>query len=318
MLGIVLVSFVFIRIIPGDPVSAISGERGMTAERQAELYRSFGLDQPLYKQFLNYIGDILSGDFGVSIVTRQPVIDEFFTLFPATLELSLCAIILASFLGVTLGVISALKKGQFIDKLLMSLSLIGYSMPIFWWGLLMIVFFSGYLGWLPVSGRISVQYFVESQTGFLLIDSLLSEDKGAFLSVLKHMVLPTIVLSTIPLVVIARQTRSAMIEVLTEDYIRTAYAKGLSRFRVVAIHAARNALIIVLTVIGLQVGVLLAGAILTETIFSWPGIGKWMVVSIHRRDYPVVQGGLLFIAVIVMLVNLIVDLSYAFINPKLR
>jgi dipeptide transport system permease protein len=191
-------------------------------------------------------------------------------------------------------------------------------MPIFWWALLLIILFSGVLAWTPVSGRISLLYFFPSVTGFMLIDSLLSGQKGAFASALSHLVLPTIVLSTIPLAVIARQTRSAMLEVLGEDYIRTARAKGLGPRRVVGVHALRNALIPVITTIGLQIGVLLAGAILTETIFSWPGIGKWMVDSIFRRDYPAVQGGLILIALVVMMVNLTVDVLYGLVNPKIR
>jgi dipeptide transport system permease protein len=200
----------------------------------------------------------------------------------------------------------------------MATSLTGYSMPIFWWGLLLILLFSVQLGWTPVSGRIDVLYYVEPKTGFLLVDSLLSGDKGAFRSALSHLVLPAIVLGTNPLAVVARMTRSAMLEVLGEDYIRTARAKGLPRLRVVGIHALRNALIPVVTVIGLQVGVLFTGAILTETIFSWPGVGKWLIEAINRRDYPVLQGGMLLLGVVVMLVNLGVDVAYGVINPRIR
>jgi dipeptide transport system permease protein len=191
-------------------------------------------------------------------------------------------------------------------------------MPIFWWGLLLIILFAGILQWTPVSGRISLMYFFPPVTGFMLIDSLLSGQSGAFKSAVSHLILPSIVLSTIPLAVIARQTRSAMLEVLGEDYVRTARAKGLSTFRVIGIHSLRNAMIPVVTTIGLQVGVLMAGAILTETIFSWPGIGKWMVDSVFRRDYAVIQGGLLLIAAIIMVVNLVVDLLYGLINPRIR
>jgi dipeptide transport system permease protein len=200
----------------------------------------------------------------------------------------------------------------------MGISLVGYSMPIFWWALLLIIFFSGMMQWTPVSGRISLLYFFPPVTGFMLIDSLLSGQKGAFASAASHLILPTIVLATIPLAVIARQTRSAMLEVLGEDYVRTARAKGLPVRRVIGLHALRNAMIPVITTIGLQVGVLMAGAILTETIFSWPGIGKWMLDSISRRDYPVVQSGLLIIAFIIMIVNLVVDLVYGLINPRIR
>jgi dipeptide transport system permease protein len=191
-------------------------------------------------------------------------------------------------------------------------------MPIFWWGLLLIILFSGILQWTPVSGRISLMYFVEAKTGFMLIDSLLSDEKGAFRSALSHLILPAIVLGTVPLAVIARQTRSAMLEVLGEDYVRTARAKGLPPMRIVGLHALRNALIPVVTVIGLLIGTLFGGAILTETIFAWPGVGKWLVDSIARRDYPSVQGGVVLIASIVMLVNLGVDLLYGVINPRIR
>ncbi len=317
-IGVTLISFAFIRVLPGDPIIVMAGERGMSAERYQELVQRFGFDQPLWRQFWDYLTGILQGDLGNSFVTNRPVWDEFFTLFPATLELSFCAMIFATALGIPAGVIAAVYRGKFFDRALMSTALVGYSMPIFWWALLLIIVFSGWLGWTPVSGRIDLLYFFEDVTGFMLIDSLLSGQDGAFTSALHHLVLPSIVLGTIPLAVIARQTRSAMLEVLSEDYIRTARAKGLSAARVNGLHALRNAMIPVITVIGLSVGTLMAGAILTETIFSWPGIGKWMVDSIFRRDYPVVQGGLLLIALMVMLVNLTVDVLYGLINPMIR
>jgi dipeptide transport system permease protein len=317
-LGVTLVAFVFIRLLPGDPVLLLAGERGMSEERHDMLMAEFGFDRPILIQYGNYLVDLFSGDFGTSIITRQPVFDEFFVLFPATMELSFCAIVLAVFLGLPAGMIAATKRGSFFDHTVMTGALTGYSMPIFWWGLLLIIFFSGILGWTPVSGRISLLYYFEPVTGFMLVDSLLSGQKGAFISAMSHLILPAIVLATIPLAVIARQTRSAMLEVLSEDYVRTAKAKGLGPGRVIGLHALRNAMIPVITVIGLQVGVLFAGAILTETIFSWPGIGKWMVDSIFRRDYPSVQGGLLLIAAIVMIVNLVVDLLYGLINPQIR
>ena len=316
--GVTLISFAFIRVLPGDPIIVMAGERGVTPERYQELVQQFGFDQPLIVQYWDYLRGVLQGDLGESFVTKKPVWDEFFTLFPATLELSICAIIFAVLLGLPAGVIAAVNRGKFFDRTLMSSALVGYSMPIFWWALLLIIVFSGWLGWTPVSGRISLMYFFDNGTGFMLIDALRSGQSGAFASAVSHLILPTIVLGTIPLAVIARQTRSAMLEVLSEDYIRTARAKGLAPARVNFVHALRNALIPVVTVIGLMVGTLLAGAILTETIFSWPGIGKWMVDSIFRRDYPVVQGGLLLIAVMVMIVNLTVDLLYGFINPKIR
>lgn len=316
--GVTLVAFGFIRLIPGDPIELLAGERGVTPERHAELMKQFGYDRPLWEQYLSYLNNLLHGDLGRSLVTKQPVLSDFFTLFPATVELSIAAMIFALSIGLPAGIIAAVRRGSVFDHTVMGAALTGYSMPIFWWGLLLIIFFSGTLQWTPVSGRISLLYFFEPVTGFMLIDSLLSGQQGAFKSAVSHLILPTIVLGTIPLAVIARQTRSAMLEVLSEDYVRTARAKGLLPTRVIGLHALRNALIPVVTVIGLQTGVLLAGAILTETIFSWPGIGKWLLDSIGRRDYPSVQGGLLLIALTVMIVNLIVDLLYGLINPRIR
>ncbi len=317
-LGVSLIAFSFIRMLPGDPVMLMSGERVMSEERHAAIMHDLGLDRPMPIQYLDYLTDVLKGDLGTSIVTKRPVLGEFLSLFPATLELSICAILLAVVFGVPAGVIAAVKRGTWFDQSIMGVALVGYSMPIFWWGLLLIIFFSGYLQWTPVSGRISLMYFFPPVTGFMLIDSLLSGQAGAFKSAVTYLILPTIVLGTIPLAVIARQTRSAMLEVLGEDYVRTARSKGLSPYRVIGVHALRNALIPVITTIGLQVGVLLAGAILTETIFSWPGIGKWMVDAVFKRDYAVVQGGLLLIAGVIMLVNLAVDVTYGFINPRIR
>ena len=317
-IGVSIVAFAFIRLLLGDPVALMAGERVMDPERHAQIMAQLGYDRPLIVQYLDYLFGLFTGDFGTSIVTKRGVAGEFFTLFPATLELSFCAIVIAVAIGVPAGVFAAVKRGSWFDQITMGAALVGYSMPIFWWGLLLIILFSGVLGWTPVSGRISLLYYFPQVTGFMLIDSLLSGQEGAFTSALSHLILPSVVLATIPLAVIARQTRSAMLEVLGEDYVRTARAKGLSRFRVVGIHALRNAMIPVITTIGLQVGVLMAGAILTETIFSWPGIGKWMVDSVFRRDYPVVQGGLLLIALVIMIVNLVVDVLYGVINPRVR
>jgi dipeptide transport system permease protein len=317
-IGVSIVAFAFIRLLPGDPILLLAGERGMTPERYAELQHTFGYDRPIVIQYLDYLGGLLTGDFGESITTKRAVLDEFLTRFPATLELSICAIVFAVVIGVPAGMFAAVRRGSVVDQGVMGTALVGYSMPIFWWGLLLIILFSGILKWTPVSGRISLIYFFPSVTGFMLIDSLVSGQAGAFKSAASHLILPTIVLGTIPLAVIARQTRSAMLEVLGEDYVRTARAKGLPPWRVVGLHALRNALIPVVTTIGLQVGVLMAGAILTETIFSWPGIGKWMVDSVFKRDYTVVQGGLVLIATLIMLVNLGVDLLYGLINPRIR
>ncbi|HQZ12570.1 MAG TPA: ABC transporter permease subunit [Devosia sp.] len=316
--GITIVAFAFVRVLPGDPVLLLAGERGVPPERYAMLMEQFGFNRPIWEQYWDYLLGVFQGDFGTSISTKRPVLQDFFTLFPATVELSLCATIFAVAIGVPAGILAAVRRGSVFDQLTMGTALVGYSMPIFWLGLLLIILFSGVLGWTPVSGRISLMYYFPSVTGFMTIDALLSGQKGAFTSALHHLILPTITLGTIPLAVIARQTRSAMLEVLSDDYVRTARSKGLSPGRVIGLHALRNALIPVVTTIGLQVGVMMAGAILTETIFSWPGIGKWMIDAISRRDYPVVQAGLLLIALIIMTVNLIVDVLYGLINPRIR
>ncbi|MDA7085188.1 ABC transporter permease subunit [Pseudomonas sp. SA3-5] len=316
--GVTLLTFALIRMIPGDPVEVMMGERRVDPVMHAQAMERLGLNKPLYAQYLDYIGNLAQGDLGESLRTRTSVWDEFLTLFPATLELSLAALLFAGSLGLVAGVVAALKRGSMFDHGVMGISLAGYSMPIFWWGLLLIMFFSVWLGWTPVSGRIDLLYDIPPVTGFMLIDSLLSGEEGAFVDALRHLILPAIVLGTIPLAVIARMTRSAMLEVLGEDYVRTARAKGLSPARVVFIHGLRNALIPVLTVFGLQVGTLLAGAVLTETIFSWPGIGKWLIESIGARDYPVVQNGILLIACLVIMVNFVVDILYGLANPRIR
>lgn len=316
--GVTLLTFALIRVIPGDPIELLAGERGIDPARHAELRADLGLDKPLLVQYGIYIADVARGDLGESILTREPVLKEFLARFPATFELSACAILFALAIGLPAGVLAAVRRGSAMDHTVMTVSLTGFSMPVFWWALLAILFFSVTLGWTPVSGRISLLYFIEPVTGFMLIDSWLADEPGAFRSAVLHLVLPSVVLGTIPLAVIARMTRSSMLEVMGDDYIRTARAKGASPLRVVAVHALRNAAIPVVTIIGLQTGVLLAGAILTETIFAWPGIGKWLVESVHRRDYPVLQGGVLLVATTVIVVNLLVDALYGFINPRVR
>jgi dipeptide transport system permease protein len=317
-LGITLLAFVLIRLVPGDPIETLAGERGMDQARHEALRKEYGFDKPLLVQYAVYIGHVLHGDLGRSLITHEPVLSEFRSLFPATVELALCAIAFALPIGLGAGMLAAVRRNSIFDHGVMGISLTGYSMPIFWWGLLLILLFSVKLDLTPVSGRISDLYFVEPVTGFMLIDSLLSDQDGAFLSAVSHLILPSIVLGTVPLAVVARMTRSSMLEVLGEDYIRTARAKGLPAWRVIGLHALRNALIPVVTVIGLQISVLFTGAILTETIFSWPGVGKWLIESINRRDYPVLQGGTLLIGTMVMTVNLIVDLLYGLINPRIR
>ena len=318
-LALMLLTFLMIRLVPGDPIEVRRGERGISPERLAELRHDMGLDQPVWKQFFDYVWALLHGDFGTSIISKTPVLHEFLTLFPATLELSFFAMLFAIVLGIPAGVIAAAKRGSVYDQSLMGLALAGYSMPIFWWGLTLILVSSVWLGWTPVSGRVDlIKFFYHPVTGFMLIDSLISGQKGAFTDAVRHLILPAIVLGTVPLAVIARMTRSSMLEVLEEDYVRTARAKGLSAARVTGVHALRNALIPVATVIGLQTGLLLSGAVLTETIFSWPGVGKWLIESIGRRDYPALQGGIMLISTMVIGVNLLVDLLYGLINPRIR
>lgn len=322
--GITLLTFALIRMIPGDPIEVMVGERSLDPVMHAAAMKRLGLDQPLYVQYFDYIGKLFQGDLGTSLKTQESVWKEFTTLFPATLELALCALVFAAVIGLLAGVIAAIKRGSIFDHGVMGISLTGFSMPIFVWGLLAVMFFSVFLGWTPVSGRIDLQYDVQPTTGFMLIDAWRAEamdpelNAGAFKDALMHLILPAIVLGTIPLAVIARMTRSSMLEVLREDYVRTARAKGLSPARVIFIHTLRNALIPVLTVIGLQVGTLMGGAVLTETIFSWPGIGKWLIEAIGRRDYPVVQNGILIVATLVIVTNFVVDILYGIANPRIR
>jgi dipeptide transport system permease protein len=317
--ALMFLTFIAIRLVPGDPVEVRVGEHAISPERLAFFRHELGLDQPVWKQFLDYVWRILRADFGVSLATQQKVLTEFLTLFPATIELSFFAMLFAVAVGVPAGAVAAVKRGGVFDQALMTASLFGYSMPIFWWGLLLIMFVSVRLGLLPVSGRIDlVNYYFDQPTGFMTIDALLSDQPGAFLDALRHLVLPAIVLGTVPLGVIARMTRSSMLEVLSEDYVRTARAKGLPPWRVIGIHALRNAMLPVVTVIGLSVSGLMAGAVLTETIFSWPGVGKWLIESIGRRDYPALQGGVMLVSAVVIAVNVLVDLVYGLIDPRIR
>lgn len=318
LIGVTVLSFALIRLIPGDPVEIMMGERRLDPEAHAALKQRLGLDLPLHEQYLRYVGGLVQGDLGQSLVTREPVAAEFVALFPATVELALAALLLALGIGLTLGLIAALKRGSLVDQGVMGLATVGHSMPVFWWGLMLIMLFSVQLGWTPVSGRVGIEFDIPVVTGFMLIDTLLSDEAGSFVSAVLHLALPAVVLGTIPMAVIARMTRSSMLEVLREDYMRTARAKGLAPWRVVIVHGLRNALIPVITVLGLQVGSLLGGAVLTETIFSWPGIGKWLIDAIARRDYPVVQAGILVSACIFIGVNLVVDLLYGVVNPRIR
>ncbi|RKS85236.1 dipeptide transport system permease protein [Orbus hercynius] len=320
-LGITILTFIFVHLIPGDPVLIIAGERGLSPERHAELIAQLGLDKPLYVQYFDYLVGILHGDLGVSFKSQVPIWDEFLPRFKATMELGIGAMIFAVVLGIPIGVLAAVKRGSVFDHTAVGLSLTGYSMPIFWWGMMLILLVSVHFDLTPVSGRVSDIIFLDDEnplTGFMLIDTFIWGESGDFTDALLHLILPSIVLGTIPLAVIVRMTRSSMLEVLSEDYIRTARAKGVSHLRIVLVHALRNAMIPVVTVIGLQVGTMLSGAILTETVFSWPGIGRWLIEGLQRRDYPVVQSGVLIIATLIIVVNLVVDVLYGLINPRIN
>jgi peptide/nickel transport system permease protein len=317
LLGVSLTIFLLMRLIPGDPALVMLGERA-TAERIVEVRRGLGLDQPLAVQYLIYLKHILTGNLGRSIHTNTRVTEELFERFPATIELSLVAICLASVAGVLAGIVSATHQYSGLDSGFMLLSLAGVSMPIFWLGLMMIWTFALLLGWFPPSGRLDVRLSLDTISGFYLLDSLLTRHWQAFWNALWHLALPSLTLATVPLAIIARMTRSSLLEVLRQEYIMTARSKGLHEWAVVTRHALRNALIPILTIGGLQFGLLLGGAILTETIFSWPGLGRLLYSAVLARDYPVVQGWTLLIAATFSVINLVVDMLYAVANPKIR
>lgn len=315
--GISLIVFSFIHLIPGDPAVTMLGERA-TPERVAEIRAQLGLDKPLSTQYAIYIGKILQGDLGASILRGDPVLRDLVRRFPATVELAISAILIAISVGVPMGIISAVWRNSLFDGVSRLIALAGVSMPIFWLGLMLAWFFGVVLGWLPTGFRLGTDVTLAPVTNFQVLDSLIAGNTTALASSLRHLVLPAVALSTIPMAVIARMTRASLLEVLSQDYIRTAESKGLPQRSVILRHAMRNALLPVMTVTGLQVGRLLAGAILTETIFSWPGIGLWIYESIQARDYPIVQGATLFIATIFVTVNLITDLLYATVDPRIR
>lgn len=317
-LFISLMSFSIIRLIPGDPIQHLIGERGASEERIADMKKNLGLDKSVVEQYLIFTGNTLRGEFGESIVSKQPVINEFKVLWPATFELALFAILWSSVVGMILGILAAIKRNSFWDYGAVSLSTVGFAMPIFWWALIIIFFFAVNLGWFPVSGRLGFEYEIPYRTGFFLIDSLLSEDKSSFFSVVKHLVLPAFVLGTVSLALIVRITRSSFIDIQKEDYIRTARAKGLKPANVIFKHIFKNALPQILTALGLAFGQLLTGAILTETIFSWPGLGRWLIKSIEARDYPAVQAGLFYSMLIIIVINMLTDEAIKLVNPKLR
>ncbi|MBC7421552.1 MAG: ABC transporter permease [Bdellovibrio sp.] len=311
-------SFSIIRLIPGDPVTNIIGERGASEERVQEIRKNLGLDKSVIEQYFIFTKNAIQGEFGDSIVTKQPVWNDFKILWPATFELSMLAMLWSSLAGLALGVLAASKRNSFWDYGAVSLSTIGFAMPLFWWGLIVIFFFAVTLGWFPVSGRISVEFDVPYRTGLYLIDSLLSGQMNAFFSALKHMALPAFVLGTVSLALIVRVTRSSFIDIQKEDYIRTARAKGLRKSQILFKHIFKNALPQILTALGLAFGQLLTGAIMTETLFSWPGIGRWIVKSIEARDYPSVQAGLFYSMLIIVFINFVTDELIKIVNPKLR
>ncbi|MEX2535758.1 MAG: ABC transporter permease [Trueperaceae bacterium] len=334
LIGVTLLIFAITRVIPGDPAVAMLGQRS-SPELRERLRSDLGLDRPLWvnfravresgnvgalfdTQYFGYMGDLLQGDLGRSLYSRIPVAQSLSTRFPATVELTLFAMLFAVLVGVPAGVWAALRRGTAADTAVMTVALSGVSFPVFWLAIMLIYLFAVNLHWLPPSGRISVGIDLQPITGFYVLDAIIRGNGTAAWDVVRHLVLPAVALGTIPLAIVVRMTRSSMLDVLGQDYVRTARSKGLVERTVVNKHALRNALLPVITVIGLSFGTLLSGAILTETVFSWPGIGRWIYNAIASRDYPIIQGGVLFVAFIFVLVNLIVDISYGLIDPRIQ
>lgn len=317
LIGVSLLVFSMLHLIPGDPAEVMLYPKG-TEEQIEQLRHKLGLDLPFYEQYLRWVINALQFDLGTSIQSGEQVLKEIGGRFPATIELATAALFIAVVVGIPMGVIAAQKRNTFIDYFTISLSLFGVSIPVFWLGLMMIFIFAATLGWLPVSGRIAMGMAPDEVTGFYMIDTLLAGDMEGFLNTAKHLVLPAVALSTIPLALVVRITRSSMLDVLSQDYMRTARAKGVRYGRRIFRHALKNALIPVVTVIGLQMGILLGGAILTEAVFSWPGLGMLIVDAITDRNYPLIQGLVLIIAIIFVLVNILVDIMYSIIDPRIR
>ena len=316
LLGVSVIVFLMLHMTPGDPAELLLGERA-TLESLEQMREHLGLNKPLHVQYGLFLKRLLRGDLGETIWTRQKVWTEVKQRFPATIELSIVALSISCFFGVILGIISATRQYSIFDYISMLGALAGVSMPIFWLGLVFMLIFSLNLGWFPLSGRLSIGIDLEVITNFYILDAILTRNWAALRDAVWHIIMPAVTLSTIPTAIVARMTRSAMLDVLRQDFIKTAKAKGLSNFNVIFKHSLRNALIPVVTTIGLQFGVLLGGAILTETIFAWPGVGKWMYDAVMQRDYMVIQGGTLFIAALFVLINLCVDVLYAVINPRI-
>ena len=317
LLGLSLLVFMWIRALPAGPAQSLLGERA-TPETIRQIEEQYGLNEPIHVQYWSYLKTVGKGDLGTTIRTRRPVTDELKERFPATIELTFAALLFATLLGVPLGYVAAKRYGTWVDHSSLVVSLIGISIPIFFLAILLKYVFAVKLGLLPTVGRISVLIDLEHPTNFYLIDALIAGDPEAFWDVSKHLILPAIALGSIPLAITARITRAAVLDVQNEDYIRTARAKGLPPRIVDIRHIFRNALLPIVTIIGLQMGLLLSGAVLTETVFAFPGMGTWLVEAIRQRDYAILQGGILFVSVVFVLVNLLVDISYALINPRIR
>lgn len=322
LLGVTLAAFALIRLVPGDPVEVMVGERQLDPAAHAALVQRLGLDQPLAVQYGRYVAQLAQGDLGQSLVTREPVSAEFAVLFPATIELAAAAFTLALVLGMTLGLVAALKRGSWVDQSVMALATLGHSMPVFWWGLILIMAFSVGLEWTPVSGRVGIEYDIDPVTGFMLVDAALAsargQEPGAFTSALLHLALPATVLGTVPMAVIARMTRSSMLEVLREDYMRTARAKGLAERLVVWRHGLRNVLLPILTVLGVILGGLITGTFVVETLFNIPGLGRIAIQSIFARDYPVTMGIVMLFTLLYAAISFAVDVLYGVIDPRVR
>jgi peptide/nickel transport system permease protein len=317
LIGLSILVFLWIRALPGGPAEALLGERA-TPETIAAIERQYGLDEPLPVQYWRYVKTVSQGDFGDSTVSRQPVVEEFRQKFPATIELAVAAMLFSMLLGIPLGFFAAKKYGSVFDHASLVASLIGISIPVFFLAIILKYIFAVKLGWLPTVGRISVLIDLEHPTNFYILDSIITGNWEAFVDCLRHLVLPAIALGSIPLAVVARITRAAVLDVQNEDYVRTARAKGVAPMTVDRRHIFRNAMLPIATIIGLQTGLLLSGAVLTETVFAWPGIGTWLVDAIDARNFPVIQAGVLFVSIVFVLVNLLVDISYALINPRIR
>jgi peptide/nickel transport system permease protein len=317
LVGLSILVFLWIRALPGSPATTLLGERA-TPAAVAAIEEQYGLNKPIHEQYWAYAKNWLQLDFGNSITSRQPVVEEFQRRFPATIELAVAAMFFSVLFGIPLGFLAAKKYGSWIDQASLAASLLGISIPIFVLAIILKYVFAVKLGWLPTVGRMSVLINIDHPTNFYLLDAILASSFEAFWDVVKHLILPAVALGSIPLAIIARITRASVLDVQNEDYVRTARAKGVSSGIVDRRHILRNALLPIATIIGLQTGLLLSGAVLTETVFAYPGVGTWLVDAIEGRNYPVLQAGILFIAIVFVLVNLIVDVSYAYLNPRIR